>query len=81
MNLCIFVGYSNQIPIFLGLFGKENLIYESKFDAADFDGNSKQLYFHKNLNTKFIFYRMESDYLNESDSFLLLKKQLLLLKI
>ncbi len=69
MNLCIFIGYSNQIPIFLGLFGKENLVYESKFDASDFDSNPKQFYFHKSLNTKFVFYRTESDYLNESDSF------------
>lgn len=66
MNLAVFVNYDNQIPIFLGLFGKENLIYESKFDAWDFNINSKQFYFHPKLNTKFCFYKNEVDFLNEN---------------
>jgi hypothetical protein len=69
MNLAVFVNYSNQIPIFLGLFGRENLIYESKFDANDFDNSSIQSWYHPKLDTKFYFYRSEYDFLKESVSF------------
>jgi len=69
MNICVFIGYTNQIPIFLGLFGKENLIYESKFNAADFDSSVLQIYYHKSLNTKFYFYRENKDFLNVENSF------------
>lgn len=69
MNICVFIGYPNQIPIFLGLFGKANLIYESKFDQSSFDSDNKQIYYHKKLNTKFYFYREDKNFLNEDDSF------------
>lgn len=54
----------------MGLFGKDNLEYQSKFNPNEFDNSIKQIYYHKNLDTKFIFYRNEMDYLNESDEFL-----------
>lgn len=69
MNICVFVNYSNQIPIFLGLFGRENLVYESKFDASYFESSITQSWYHPKLDTKFQFYRNENDFLNESISF------------
>ena len=51
-NLIVFIGYDNQIPIVLGMFGKENLEYLSEFDAKQFDRSNKQMYYHKKLNNK-----------------------------
>lgn len=68
MDLAVFVNYDNQIPIFLGLFGRDNLIYESKFDAWEFNQSITQFYFHPKLNTKFCFYKSEIDFLRENDS-------------
>jgi len=68
MNLAVFVNYTNQIPIFLGLFGRENLIYESKFDANDFNKNNKQFYYHPKLKTRFCFFSGENDFIREENS-------------
>lgn len=70
MNLCVITGYKHEIPILLGMFGKDNLEYESKFDPSDFDNSQKQIYYHKKLDLKIILYKNEIDYLNESDDFL-----------
>lgn len=69
MNIAVFINYYHQIPIFLGLFGKENLIYESVFDAKEFDNSSTQIYYHKKLNTKFYFYNGDHSFLNEKNEF------------
>lgn len=57
MNLVIFINYSNQIPILLGLFGKENLEYQSTFDASNFESSNIQIYYHSKLDTRFMFFR------------------------
>lgn len=68
-NIIVFINYSNQIPIVLGMFGKDNLEYVSKFDATDFDNSNIQIYYHPKLNSKIYFYRQLVDFLNESDDF------------
>jgi hypothetical protein len=68
-NIIVFINYSNQIPIVLGMFGKDNLEYQSKFDAMDFDSSNIQIYYHPKLNSKIYFYRQFADFLNESDDF------------
>ena len=68
-NIIVFINYSNQIPIVLGMFGKENLEYQSKFDAMEFDNTNTQIYYHPKLNSKIYFYRHLVDFLNESDDF------------
>ncbi len=68
-NLIVFIGYDNQIPIVLGMFGKENLEYLSEFDAKQFDRSNKQKYYHKKLNTKIYFYNHPNDFLKESNDF------------
>jgi hypothetical protein len=68
-NIIVFINYSNQIPIVLGMFGKDNLEYVSKFDAMDFDNSNIQIYYHAKLNSKIYFYRQLADFLNESDDF------------
>jgi hypothetical protein len=68
-NLIVFIGYGNQIPIVLGMFGKENLEYLSEFDAKQFDRSNKQIYYHKKLNTKIYFYNHPNDFLKESNDF------------
>lgn len=68
-NLIVFIGYDNQIPIVLGMFGKENLEYLSEFDAKQFDRSNKQIYYHKKLNTKIYFYNHPNDFLKESNDF------------
>jgi hypothetical protein len=68
-NLIVFINYSNQIPIMLGMFGKENVEYLSKFDAKEFDNSDKQVYYHKQLNSKIYFYNHMSDFLKETNDF------------
>jgi hypothetical protein len=68
-NLIVFINYSNQIPIMLGMFGKENVEYLSEFDAKQFDISDKQIYYHKRLNSKIYFYNHTSDFLKESNEF------------
>lgn len=63
-NLITFINYSNQIPIILGMFGKENLEYQSKFDPNDFDNSPIQIYFSNKLNAKIIFFRNAEDFCN-----------------
>lgn len=65
MNLVIFFNYNNQIPILLGLFGKENLIYDAT-QINNFSSSETQLYYHKKLNTNFIFYNHIDYFLNKS---------------
>jgi hypothetical protein len=69
-NIIIFIGYPNQIPIALGLFGKENLEYKSKFDATDFEGSTSQMYYHSKLNSVVKFYMSIPGFLNESDDYI-----------
>lgn len=68
-NLIVFIGYSNQLPIMLGMFGKENLEYLSEFDANEFDKSNKQIYYHKGLNAKIYFYNHSSIFLKEDKDF------------
>jgi len=68
-NLIVFINYLNQIPIMLGMFGKENVEYLSEFDAKQFDNSDKQVYYHKGLNSKIYFYNHTSDFLKESNEF------------
>jgi hypothetical protein len=68
-NLIVFINYSNQIPIMLGMFGKENLEYLSEFDAKEFDRSDKQIYYHKGLNSKIYFYNQMGDFLKEPNDF------------
>jgi hypothetical protein len=68
-NLIIFTNYSNQIPIILGMFGKENLEYQSKYDAKDFDESSIQMYYSKKLNSKIIFFRTSDDFIKLSNEY------------
>ena len=68
-NLIVFINYSNQIPIMLGMFGKENLEYLSEFDDNDFAKSNKQIYYHKKLNSKIYFYKYLDDFIKESDEF------------
>lgn len=68
-NLIVFINYSNQIPIMLGMFGKENVDYLSEFDATKFDSSDTQIYYHKGLNSKIYFYNHMSDFLKESNYF------------
>ena len=68
-NLIVFTNYSNQIPIMLGMFGKENVDYLSEFDATKFDSSEKQIYYHKRLNSKIYFYNNLSNFLKESNEF------------
>ncbi len=69
-NIIIFIGYPNQIPIGLGLFGKENLEYKSKFDAYTFDNSTSQIYHHPKLNCVIQFYMSIPDFLNEKDEYI-----------
>jgi len=68
-NLIVFVGYGHQIPIVLGMFGKENLEYLTEFNAKNFFSSTTQIYYHKGLNTKIYFYNNPNDFLSESDEF------------
>lgn len=68
-NLIVFINYSNQIPIMLGMFGKENVKYLSEFDATKFDNSDKQMYYHKGLNSKIYFYNHLNNFLKESNEF------------
>jgi hypothetical protein len=68
-NLIVFTNYSNQIPIMLGMFGKENVDYLSEFDAKEFDTSDTQIYYHKGLNSKIYFYNHLSNFLKESNEF------------
>lgn len=68
-NICVFFNYYNQIPIFLGMFGKNNLIYESEFNQNEFEKSKFQSYLHTKLNTRFIFYASEEEFLNEDLKF------------
>jgi hypothetical protein len=68
-NLIAFIGYGSQIPIVLGMFGKENLEYLSEFDARKFDNSNKQIYYHKRLKSKIYFYNHPTDFLKESNDF------------
>jgi len=68
-NLIVFINYSNQIPIMLGMFGKNNLEYLSEFDAKEFDRSNKQIYYHKGLNSKIYFYNQMNDFLKEPNDF------------
>lgn len=68
-NLIVFIGYGHQLPIMLGMFGKDNVEYLSEFDAGTFDRSDKQIYYHRGLNTKIIFYNHPSIFLKESNEF------------
>jgi hypothetical protein len=68
-NLIVFINYSNQIPIMIGMFGKNNLEYLSEFDAKQFDRSDKQIYYHKGLNSKIYFYNQMNDFLKEPNDF------------
>lgn len=68
-NLITFINYSHQIPIILGMLGKENLEYQSKFDPQDFDSSSIQVYYSKKLNSKIIFFRNSDDFINLPDEY------------
>ena len=68
-NLIVFIDYGSQIPIMLGMFGKENVEYLSEFDAKSFDGSHKQIYYHKKLNAEIHFYHHINDFITESDEF------------
>lgn len=68
-NLIVFIDYSHQIPIMLGMFGKENVEYLSEFDAKQFDNSDKQIYYHKGLNSKIYFYKNLIDFLKEPNNF------------
>ena len=70
-NLIVFIDYGSQIPIMMGMFGKDNLKYLSKFDAGSFDSSDRQIYYHEKLNSKIYFYHHMSDFLKESDDFFL----------
>jgi len=69
MNLITFTGYVHEIPIFLGMFNRNELEYQSKFDQSDFDSNPKQVYYHRGLDTKIIFFKDENYYLSISNDF------------
>ncbi len=56
-NLITFVNYSNQIPIILGMLGKENLEYQSIFDQNNFENSNIQTYFSRKLNAKIMFFK------------------------
>jgi hypothetical protein len=68
-NLIVFINYSNQIPIMLGMFGRENLQYLSKSDNSNFKKSVNQVFYHKKLNSKIYFYNYLDGFLNESDEF------------
>jgi len=68
-NLIVFINYGNQIPIMLGIFGKNNVEYISEFDAKQFDNSNKQLYYHKKLNTRICFYNHLNDFIKEPNDF------------
>jgi hypothetical protein len=68
-NLISFIGYGNQLPIVIGMFGKENLEYLSEFDARKFDNSREQIYYHKKLNTKIYFFNHTNDFLKKPNEF------------
>jgi hypothetical protein len=68
-NLIALIGYKHQLPIVLGMFGKDNLEYLSEFDAKVFEASHKQIYYNKKLNSKIIFYNVEGDFLKEPNDF------------
>lgn len=68
-NLMVFITYSNQLPIMIGMFGKENVDYLSEFDATKFDSSEKQIYYHKGLNSKIYFYNNLSNFIKEPIEF------------
>ena len=53
----------------LGMFGKENVEYLSEFDAKQFDNSDKQIYYHKELNSKIYFYNNLHHFLKEDKEF------------
>jgi hypothetical protein len=68
-NLIAFIGYGNQLPIMLGMFGKKNVEYLSEFDARAFDNSHEQIYYHKKLNAKIYFFNHPTDFLKQSNEF------------
>lgn len=68
-NLIVFIGYGHQIPIVLGMFGKENLEYLSEFNPRTFQSSNVQIYHHKTLNSKIYFYHHPNDFFNEKAEF------------
>jgi hypothetical protein len=68
-NLIVFIDYGSQIPIMLGMFGKENVEYLSEFNAKSFDGSHKQIYYHKKLNAEIHFYHHINNFFKEEDEF------------
>lgn len=68
-NLIVFVNYSNQIPILLGMLGKENLEYRSTFDQNDFENSNIQTYYSSKLNAKIMFFRENQHFINTPKEF------------
>lgn len=69
MHLITFINYSNQIPIILGMLGKDNLEYQSNFDQRDFEISKTQIYYHPKLDTKIVFFTDKSSFLNTPNEF------------
>jgi hypothetical protein len=68
-NLIVFLGYTHELPIVLGMFGKENIEYLSQFDAREYNDSKIQIYYHKKLNSKIYLYRHLNHFLQEPDDF------------
>lgn len=68
-NLIVFIGYTHELPIVLGMLGKENLEYLSKFDAGAFNMSKTQIYHHKGLNSKIYLYHHLKNFLDEPKEF------------
>lgn len=68
-NLIVFIGYTHELPIVLGMFGKENLEYLSEFNPQVFTNSKNQIYYHKGLNSKIYLYHGLKNFLDEPNEF------------
>lgn len=63
-NLIIFNGIDYQLPLFLGLFGRDSFTYESVFDEGVYSKEILQIYSCKRLDSKIYIYKNINDFIN-----------------
>lgn len=62
-NLIILKGDRYQIPLLLGLFGRDELVYESEFDESVYSREPLQIYSCSKLNSKIYIYKDIHDFI------------------
>jgi hypothetical protein len=62
-NLIIFNGINYQLPLLLGMFGRNEIIYESIYDEGVYKSQNLQIYSCKRLNSKIYIYKDLNDFI------------------